>query len=430
MSSLSYNTNQSAGSNYGYGVSGSEGQSTGSNQSQNTASSNSQSQSTSGPDSGLMQRWDTGYRNAIDSHTALHDQMLQGYSDVLSRVGSQADRVQAGYQGLSGDVLGRIQGIDSGRRQEIADTYARQQGSAATDLTNRGLGNTTVKSAVDRGLQYDQQKALNSLSNQTAGMQAGYMSQLGSAGLGAQSQAQGQMASLGGQYMGNLSSYLLQPLGWAPNRSDASSTSTSQSQGTSSGQNQSTNRSWGQNENQGQNQSYGYGYSMQSNPPQYGGGGYGYPPISDPYNPGGTTINNYNDAGGGGDWGDPNAGSGTGPGQPNENAGSTGLDPGIYSGGLPQYQGMGGYQGYLPNNGIDPATGQSVLPQQGASQAVNYPYAPVNNGGPTYGGAYTGANGVSVYPAPTSPPGTPWSNNPYPANSNSGYAGYSGVKYA
>ncbi len=426
MASISYNTNQSQGSNYGYGVSGSEGQSTGSNQSQNTASSNSQSQSVSGPDPGLMQRWDTGYKNAIDSHTALHDQMLQGYSDVLARVGSQADRVQAGYQGLSGDVLGRIQGIDSGRRQDIADTYARQRGSAGTDLTSRGLGNTTVKSAVDRGLQYDQQKALNSLSNQTAGMQASYMSNLGSQGLAAQSQAQGQMGQLGGQYMGNLSSYLLQPLGWAPNRSDSSSTSTSQSQGTSSGQNQSTNRSWGENQNTGQNSSNSYGYSMQSNPPQYGGGGYGgYPPISDPYNPGGSTINNYyGDAGGGGDWGDPNEGSSgdTGPGGTHENAGSTGLDDGIYrapegsyrDAGHPGQINIGGQ--WLPDDGhtgLNPIT--TDIPGGNGYQPYGGP-PPVNNGGATYGGAYTGQNGVSVYPAPTSPPGAPWN--------------YSGVKFA
>ncbi len=54
---------------------------------------------------------------------------------------------------------------------------------------NAGLGNTTVTSSVSRGLMYDRTKAENALAEQIAQLKAGYMSQIGLAGLGYRGQA-------------------------------------------------------------------------------------------------------------------------------------------------------------------------------------------------------------------------------------------------
>ena len=336
-SSRNFSQQASRGENYGYHWNTSEGQSTSSNEAQNTSDAYSTGSSRSVQDPELLRRYDQQYRDYVSQHGRIYGDVMSGYADTLGRMQGQGAQIQAGYGALQGQVLGQLEGVDRGRRQEIDDAYAMSRGRAASDLVRRGIGGTTVRSSVDRGLQYDREKALTALAAQTGQQRAGYMADLGSRSMGAQQQLMGQYGSLGGQYMGTLASQNFQLPGWAPNQTFSDSRSQSQSQGTSEGQSQSTNSSYGQGEQWGLNQSYGTSMGGSNNAsgsqqPYYPGGGYPpgsyQPPPPPPGNPGGTLVfppPNYG--------GDPAGNPPTGPGV-------------VYAGGgQPGYQGVGGWAG-------------------------------------------------------------------------------------
>ncbi len=79
------------------------------------------------------------------------------------------------YGQLQQNVLGSIQGVGASQAQAIQDTYAQQSGAAQQSLAQRGLGNTTVVDATQRGLTLDEQKAQVAL--QFYGQQQGYAQQ-------------------------------------------------------------------------------------------------------------------------------------------------------------------------------------------------------------------------------------------------------------
>lgn len=150
--------------------------------------------------------YQSAYANALSINSQLYNNILAGYQGLTAAQVAQQNSIQAGYGQLQGDVLHDIQNIDASQRQAIADTYHQQSGAAAQQLINRGLGNTTVQSGVQRGLVADKTKADIALSNQMAQLTAGYRSQLGQAGLNYQNQANMQNTALGSQQLGWMNS--------------------------------------------------------------------------------------------------------------------------------------------------------------------------------------------------------------------------------
>lgn len=150
---------------------------------------------------GLAQQYQQSYNSALAQNQAMYGNILSGYQQVMgNQVGAQ-QAIGAGYNNLYNTVTQGIQGIDASQRQALADTYAQQKGQARQGLVSRGLGNTTVVNAAERGLALDKAKADIALSNQTAALQAGYQSQLGLAGLGQQNAANLQNTQLGGRQL-------------------------------------------------------------------------------------------------------------------------------------------------------------------------------------------------------------------------------------
>lgn len=126
-----------------------------------------------------------------------YQNVMGGYQSLLDNHAQQSQAIAGNYGQLSADVLGGIKGIDASQRQAIQDAYVQQQGAASQNLQSRGLANSTVVDSTNRGLMFDKQKADVALSNATAGLTAGYQSQLGLAGLGYQGQALQQQTQLG-----------------------------------------------------------------------------------------------------------------------------------------------------------------------------------------------------------------------------------------
>lgn len=135
------------------------------------------------------------YANALHLNQQNYANILAGYQGTLAAQQSDQAPIQQGYNDLTGSVLGDIQNIDASQLQAIEDTYQQQSGQATQGLTDRGLANTTVTNAVQRGLQLDKAKAQIASANQMAQLQAGYRSQLGSQALNYANQAAMQNAA-------------------------------------------------------------------------------------------------------------------------------------------------------------------------------------------------------------------------------------------
>lgn len=106
------------------------------------------------------------------------------YANALKINQSNYSNILAGYQGLTGSVLGNIKDVGKAQDQAIQDTYAAQQGHATQGLISRGLGNTTIQNAVSRGMLSDREKARTGLASNMAQLYAGYQANLGSQQLG------------------------------------------------------------------------------------------------------------------------------------------------------------------------------------------------------------------------------------------------------
>lgn len=140
-------------------------------------------------------------------YTDLYNQLQQsqqgitgGYGEALKGLQGGGMQLAQGYSGLNNAVLGGIQGIGQSRARDIASSYQAQSGRLSNDLVSRGLGNSTVQSALQAGLAFNQERSQNDLAEQIAGLRAGYQSQLGLAGLGSQQQqlmAENQQRNLG-----------------------------------------------------------------------------------------------------------------------------------------------------------------------------------------------------------------------------------------
>lgn len=112
------------------------------------------------------------------------------------------------YLGAYGDVLKGIQSVGNAQRGAITDFYAAKQGASDQSLASRGLTNTTVKDAVDRGLTLDEAKAQSGLAEGIAGLRANYGSQMAQGihsflGGGSQGQSQGTQDGFAGTGFSN-----------------------------------------------------------------------------------------------------------------------------------------------------------------------------------------------------------------------------------
>jgi hypothetical protein len=183
--------------------------------------------SSSGPSSQLYGQYGSEYNTALNLNNQNYQNILSNYGQNVGAVQGQVGNVAAGYGALSQQVQGTIAGIGKSQSQAIQDVYAQQAGGLNQQLTNRGLGNSTVVSSMQRGLTLDSQKAQIALANQIAQLTAGYQSQLGSAGLGAQMQGAGIMAGQGNALGGNLASYKTPYPSWPPNASQSRQSSMS-----------------------------------------------------------------------------------------------------------------------------------------------------------------------------------------------------------
>ena len=131
----------------------------------------------------------SAYNAALSTNQQLYSNILSGYQSTLNQQTAAEGQISQGYNSLYNNVLGSIKGISASESQNISDVYNQAQGATQAQMTNQGLGNTTVSESMQQGNLLQEQKAQVALTNQTQGLTAGYMSQLGLAGLSYANQA-------------------------------------------------------------------------------------------------------------------------------------------------------------------------------------------------------------------------------------------------
>lgn len=141
-------------------------------------------------------QYKSAYKAALSLNQQNYANILKGYQQTMDEQKAAQQAVVAGYDQLQGDVLNRLSGSNAAAIQAINDRYSHDQGKAAQQLVSRGLGNTTVQSAVNRGLSLDRAKAELGAQNQLQQNIANYQTQIGMGKLGYQGSAVGQNTSL------------------------------------------------------------------------------------------------------------------------------------------------------------------------------------------------------------------------------------------
>lgn len=130
-----------------------------------------------------------GFQQTAEQQRAAQEAITAGYGQVAGDLNQSLFETAQGYGVLDTRIQDMLAGVGGARAQEIADAYAAQRGDAYQGLVNRGLGNTTVANSIERGISLDEQKAYTQLADTLANTRAGYMSNVGLAGLGFRGQA-------------------------------------------------------------------------------------------------------------------------------------------------------------------------------------------------------------------------------------------------
>lgn len=126
---------------------------------------------------GLTANYQSEYAKSMNMNAANYGNILAGYQNLIAQQNT-------GYTNLYNTVMNQLQGAETSRKTEIGDMAKSELGSASQSLIDRGLGNTTVQSAVSSGVEANKQRRLTEVANQFAQMRAGYQQQLGQAQLG------------------------------------------------------------------------------------------------------------------------------------------------------------------------------------------------------------------------------------------------------
>lgn len=154
----------------------------------------------------LASHYGAAYNSALAMNSSNYSNILAGYQQTMAQQQTAQGAIGAGYTGLYNNVLGQLAGQGQEQRQQINSDYAAGLGAQSQQLINRGLGNTTVQSAVQRGLAFDQARAGNALSEQLGRQNADYMTNIGGQGLQFQNQANMQNTQLAQNQLGWMNS--------------------------------------------------------------------------------------------------------------------------------------------------------------------------------------------------------------------------------
>lgn len=139
------------------------------------------------------------YGNRTNDFASGAGNVLQNYGNLLNSQTQGLGNIGGGYNQLLNNQMSRLGLLGQTEANDINQQYGQQQAQAQQGLVDRGLGNTTVTNAVNRGINLDQTRALtNNAQNVAAKMN---QTEMGAAlpGLQFNERAVGQEGNIAGQ---------------------------------------------------------------------------------------------------------------------------------------------------------------------------------------------------------------------------------------
>ncbi len=269
MASSQSNQSQQASTGQNYSVGQSQGVSTSLGTSQSTGSSYGQGQSTSKSGTRITPGMMGVYNQLLGLNQQNYQNVLGAYNQGQQNLAQGLPSITDSYGALQGDVMNTLGmgqvlgqngnwGVAGPAAEQIGRQFAQQQGKTTQDVTNRGLGNTSVAGNLANQNTLNAGLAYGSLGSQLAGQAAGYQSQIGQAQRGAQMQGMGMMtdltkAGLGplGQQYSNTAGNLTGAYGSSQSYNYQGGQQQASSQNQSYAQNQAANMSSGVNQSSG-----------------------------------------------------------------------------------------------------------------------------------------------------------------------------------
>mgnify|MGYP006272615091 CR=1 FL=1 len=99
---------------------------------------------------------------------------LQRYQDLMATIGDLQANV-LGEEGTYAEAMGLMQGTGESARRRVARQRTQEHGRAEQDLISRGLGNTTVRESVRRGIGRQAEEQMQQIDEQVAQRLAGLL---------------------------------------------------------------------------------------------------------------------------------------------------------------------------------------------------------------------------------------------------------------
>ena len=151
--------------------------------------------------------YQAAYNAYLNAAGSMYNNTIAGYQQLMANQQRNEAGVTAGYNTLGQNVQNLLQGADQSQMQQVQNQYAQNAANINAQLANSGLGNTTVGGSMLTGNQQSESQAETNVANTFANTQAGYMSNIGQAGLQYQGQAINADTGLGQaqlNYMANI----------------------------------------------------------------------------------------------------------------------------------------------------------------------------------------------------------------------------------
>jgi hypothetical protein len=114
----------------------------------------------------LLEQLQTGETQAREAGEKQYQNLLESITGLKSQVGGTFGRAE--------QMLGQI---GEAQRRRVTEAGTQAKAASRQDLVSRGLGNTTVVDAVQRGIDTDTQRAMGELAGQEAAQALGLLTQ-------------------------------------------------------------------------------------------------------------------------------------------------------------------------------------------------------------------------------------------------------------
>lgn len=145
----------------------------------------------------------TGAANVLGNYGNLLNAQTQGYGNIQQNQAQGLANVGQGYTSMLGNALNNLNLLGQTEGTDLNEQFQRAAANAQQSLIDRGLNNTTVTDAVQRGIGLDKARALTNLAQNVAQQTNNTMAQFGFPALQFGQQAIGANTGLATQGLGN-----------------------------------------------------------------------------------------------------------------------------------------------------------------------------------------------------------------------------------